>query len=128
LLQCPQETLVERVLKTDAVERYALFVFAVARFLDKFIEEVVRAAVGGDYCHLPAPCDARQGDGIEHLRILVQREFVQDARAALAGLCIGIGAHRMRHGAVSKGHFKGCDGARFVYLINPLADFGGGNV
>lgn len=91
LLNIAASEIVERVLKAYPVQGNPLFVFAVARLLDEFIKEVMRPTMGGDYCHLPAPCNAGQCDGVEHLRILVQGKFVKHACAALARLRIWIG-------------------------------------
>lgn len=108
LLEFPQETGVQRILKGDRVQANALGVAAFLHLADELVEEIVRPAVRGHQLHRTAPGDAGIGDRPQLPVVRVKRELVEDAPAALARLGVGVRTHRMNAAPVGKGQHIGC--------------------
>src|SRR6185436_12910251 len=93
LLEFVEEPLIEGVLEIDGVQREAFGVAVVLNLLDKFVEVVVGAAMGGEDFERAAPGNAGVSDGVELLGIGMEGEFVEDAVAAFAGVRVGSAGH-----------------------------------
>jgi hypothetical protein len=112
-------------LQGDAVQADLLGVAASRASRTRLLKKLLRAAVRGDDLHAAAPGDTGVGNG-PHLALLtVQGELVQDAAAALAGLCIWVAAHAVD--APAAGELQHVGAVLFVGIDHDLAQVLGGH-
>ena len=97
------EALFDGIENGDGVEAEFFGVALVQDFLDKLVEEVGGAAMGGDDVHAARPKDAGVADGEEAAVGGVEGEFVEDAVAAFAGLGVGLEVRLKMEPPLSKG-------------------------